>query len=68
MSIGSSIQQISGGFAAILAGMIVHEGAGGYLEHFDRLGYVVSGAVIITMVMMTWINRSLGKAAMKVAS
>ncbi|HEX6223782.1 MAG TPA: MFS transporter, partial [Chryseolinea sp.] len=52
MSINSSVQQISGGFAAYVAGKIVVERADGKLEHYDTLGYVVVAAMIITIIMM----------------
>jgi predicted MFS family arabinose efflux permease len=57
MSISSSIQQISGGFAAIVGGLIVSESASGALEHFDILGYVLVGTTLITLVMMHFISR-----------
>jgi len=59
MSVSSSIQQISGGVASVLAGLIVVEGPEGVLEHFDILGYVVTGAVILTMVMMYFIHKQI---------
>jgi predicted MFS family arabinose efflux permease len=52
MSINSSIQQISGGIATYIAGLIVVETAGGKLEHYDTLSYVVVGAMVITLIMM----------------
>jgi predicted MFS family arabinose efflux permease len=52
MSINSSVQQISGGIATFIAGKIVVETADGKLEHYDTLGYVVIGAMIITIIMM----------------
>jgi predicted MFS family arabinose efflux permease len=57
MSISSSIQQISGGLASLLAGLIVVEGSGGVLEHFQVLGYVVASSMLITVIMMYFINR-----------
>ncbi len=57
MSISSSIQQVSGGFAAIVGGMIVSETATGALEHFDIVGYVLVGTTLITLVMMYFISR-----------
>ncbi|MBX3022916.1 MAG: MFS transporter [Bdellovibrionales bacterium] len=57
MSINSSLQQVSGGVASALAGMIVTETAGGKLEHFDVIGYVVIGAMAITLVQMYFISR-----------
>jgi predicted MFS family arabinose efflux permease len=58
MSISSSIQQISGGLAAIVGGLIVSEAATGALEHFDVVGYVLVGTTLITLAMMYFISRS----------
>ncbi len=57
MGVNSSIQQISGGFASALAGMIVIQTPGGYLERYDLLGYVVTGTMLVTILMMSVINR-----------
>lgn len=57
MSINASVQQISGGIASVVAGLIVGVAADGSIEHFDILGYVVAGASLITMVMMSRIHR-----------
>lgn len=56
MAISSSLQQISGGVAAVIAGLIVVKRADGFLEHFDILGYVLVGTVTITIIMMKYIN------------
>lgn len=56
MSINSSVQQISGAIASFIAGLIVVQTADGKLEHYDTLGYVVVGAMIITIIMMYAIN------------
>lgn len=56
MAISSSLQQISGGIAAVIAGYIVVKKPDGVLEHFDTLGYVLVVTVAITMVMMKIIN------------
>lgn len=61
MAISSSLQQISGGFAAVLAGLIVVEKEGGKLEHFDTLGYVLVFTVVITVVMMYFISKKVAK-------
>lgn len=52
MSVNSSVQQISGGIATFIAGKIVVETPTGKLDHYDTLGYVVIGAMIITIIMM----------------
>jgi predicted MFS family arabinose efflux permease len=62
MSVSSSIQQISGGFASVLAGLIISEGAGGVLKHFEVLGYVVVLAAVITVVLMYFVQRMVSKA------
>lgn len=56
MAINSSMQQIAGGFAAVIAGFIVVKRPDGILEHFDVLGWVLVGTVTITVVMMKVIN------------
>ena len=57
MSISSSIQQISGGIAATIGGLIVTQTATGALVDFDIVGYVLVGSTLITLVMMYFINR-----------
>lgn len=59
MSVNSSVQQVSGGIASVIAGSIVMQSASGKLLHYDTLGYVVIVAVVITMVTMYFINRIL---------
>ncbi|WP_276374488.1 MFS transporter [Chryseolinea sp. H1M3-3] len=56
MSINSSVQQISGGIATFIAGLIVVQTPNGKLEHYDTLGYVVIGAMLITIIMMYTIH------------
>jgi predicted MFS family arabinose efflux permease len=60
MSISSSLQQVAGGVAAVLSGMIVIEAAGGVLVRFDRVGYVLVGTTLLTLSMMYFINRRIG--------
>lgn len=57
MSINSSIQQISGGIASAIAGLIVVQDSFGNIIHYDRLGYVV----IITMIAVTYFMFKLNK-------
>jgi len=63
MSISSSIQQISGGIAAVLGGLIVTESGSGALQHYDVLGYVLVGSTLITLVMMYLISRRIAAPA-----
>ncbi len=57
MSVNASIQQISGGVAAFAAGLIVTEGADGRLLRYDVLGDVVVTGMLITVLMLRYINR-----------
>lgn len=52
MAVSSSLQQLAGGVASLVAGLIVVEGAEGILEHFDTLGYIMVGTTIVTTVSM----------------
>lgn len=57
MSINASIQQLSGGLASALAGMIVVQTPKGRLERYDVLGYVVAGAMTITVALMYSVHK-----------
>jgi predicted MFS family arabinose efflux permease len=57
MSINSSLQQLAGGVASSVAGFIVVQTAQGPLAHYDELGYVVAGAMSITVILMFQVNR-----------
>jgi predicted MFS family arabinose efflux permease len=63
MSVSSSLQQISGGIASVLAGLIVSEGPGGAIVHFEQLGYVVAGSSLVTLFMMNRIRKLVPEAA-----
>ncbi len=52
MSINSSVQQISGGMATMIAGLIIVQAPDGKLDGYNILGYVVSAVMIVTMVLM----------------
>jgi predicted MFS family arabinose efflux permease len=56
MSISSSMQQLAGGVASSCAGLLVTQTGDGPLEHYERLGYVVSVAMAATVVLMWRIN------------
>ncbi|MFD2556408.1 MFS transporter [Sphingobacterium tabacisoli] len=58
MSIQASLQQIAGGIAATIAGLIVYQKTStSALEHYDIVGYVVAVCVLLTLVLMYYINR-----------
>ena len=62
MSVNSSMQQISGGLASALAGLIVAQREDGYIENFEKLGYCVVAAMVITWIMMQFANRDVQRA------
>lgn len=57
MGINSSIQQIAGGLASLLAGFIVSETSTGFIENYPLLGDVVVFAVIVTALLMYRIHK-----------
>lgn len=57
MSINAAVQQISGGIAAAIAGLIVVQRDDGYIQHFNTLGYVVIGSVILSTILTGRINK-----------
>ena len=57
MGINSSVMQIAGGIASAIAGLIVVQTENGQLENYPLLGYVVSGSIVITMIMMSIIHK-----------
>lgn len=58
MSINASVQYISGGIAAGIAGLIVfQETKTSPLQNYPILGYVVSVTTFITIIMMYFLNR-----------
>jgi predicted MFS family arabinose efflux permease len=62
MGINSSIQQIAGGIATMIAGMIVvQKSEHAPLEFYGLLGYVVVAAMVITIGMMYIIHRMVDK-------
>lgn len=58
MGINSSFQQISGGIASIIAGLIiVRQSDTSPVENYDILSYVVVGTMILTMIFLYFINQ-----------
>ncbi len=62
MAVSSSLQQIAGGFASILAGLMVSENSEGKIEHFDRVGYVMMVTVFISVLLMYKIHVRIKKS------
>jgi len=67
MSISSSLQQLSGGISAFLAGLLVRQTASGYIEHYPRIGIAVSVATIMTILLMYRVHRLVAEPVSAVA-
>jgi predicted MFS family arabinose efflux permease len=62
MSVNSSLQQMSGGIAAAIGGMIVTQKTNySPLENYDILGYMIAGFVIICIFMLKRVERIIEK-------
>ena len=57
MSVNSSIQQISGGVASFIAGLIVVKAPDGMLERYDILGYTVIGSMVVAVFLLRWVDQ-----------
>ncbi|MDB5231099.1 MAG: arabinose efflux permease family protein [Chitinophagaceae bacterium] len=57
MSINASVQQVSGGIASMIAGMIIMEGANGKLERYPLLGYVAIASMITALILLYALNK-----------
>lgn len=64
MSINSSLQQVAGGVASVLAGFIIYQQASGQILHFETLGYVTLLMIVICALLMFYIDR---RVATKIA-
>ena len=55
MSVNSSLQQIAGGLAAVVGGMIVKQKDNfSPLEHYNTLGYII---VVLTLISIYMVHR-----------
>lgn len=65
MSVSSSLQQVAGGVASVIAGLVVTETSTGKLQHFDTLGYILVGTSVASMIMMYFIHLAVAKLTSK---
>lgn len=60
MGINSSIQHVSGGIASFAAGLIVYQPTRtAPLQHYDTVGYVTICTMMLTVIMMYFIDRQI---------
>lgn len=62
MSVNSSIQQVAGGCASAIAGLIITEGPNGVLQSFDIVGYVVVATALVALFIIRIIYDSMSGA------
>jgi len=63
MSINSSVQQIAGGIAAYVAGLLVVQSKAGPILHYNRLGFAVTGSMLVAILLMYMIDRHVKQKA-----
>jgi predicted MFS family arabinose efflux permease len=61
MSINASTQQISGGIASLVAGLIVIQERSGKMQRYDVLGYVVIASMLLAVLMLYFLNQRVQK-------
>jgi len=62
-AISASVQQLSGGLASVVAGHIVTQSAGGQLQHFNHVGYVMVGTALVGLALLWRLSRDTTAAA-----
>jgi predicted MFS family arabinose efflux permease len=60
-AVSASLQQLSGGIASILAGIVVEQGSAGDIKRFDDLGYVVVATTLASLGLMYFIQRAVAE-------
>jgi hypothetical protein len=58
-AVSAAIQQLSGGFASLLAGHIVLIGVDGKLQHFEVVGYCMVATTLVAGYLVWRVQRSL---------
>jgi len=57
MSVSSSMQQLSGGVASWIAGMVVMTGSSGEITNYYILGWIIAGTMTATWLQMRRVNK-----------
>ena len=65
MSVNSSVQQVSGGIASAIAGLIVVQNSSGILKNYNVLGYIVIGSMLTTILLLYSINQYVSRSGKK---
>lgn len=62
MAVDASLQQMASGLAAAAAGLVVFQTAEGAIDHYPRLGWLVIGAMLVTIFLMRAIQKIVRRA------
>jgi predicted MFS family arabinose efflux permease len=54
----ASLQQFSGGFASVFAGLIIVQTSTGQLKHFDWMGYIVMATALLALALIYHVHRA----------
>lgn len=65
MSVSASMQQFAGAVSSSVSGLLVVQGASGRIENYRLLGWVVIGAMALTLAQMRSVDRLVGKDGAK---
>jgi predicted MFS family arabinose efflux permease len=64
-AVSASLQQLSGGIASIIAGVVVAQGPAGDIEHFDNLGYIVVATTLVSLGLMYFIQKAVAETQLR---
>lgn len=69
MSVNASLQQLSGGVAGVVGGLIVAQRTkAGPILHFNIVGYVTAALALLSVILMRLVSRQLKRRTEKLAS
>lgn len=68
MSVNTSVQQMATGFAAWAGGLVLAQGSGGRLLHYNQVGYLAVGATMLAMALAVRMARKNPAASMAAPS
>jgi predicted MFS family arabinose efflux permease len=60
-AVSASLQQLSGGIASLIAGIVVAQGPAGDIKGFDELGYIVVATTLVSLGLMHFIQKAVAE-------
>ncbi|HET7085228.1 MAG TPA: MFS transporter [Rhizomicrobium sp.] len=62
-AVSASLQQVAGGVSAAVAGAVIVQTAGGPLQHFNWLGYIVMAVSLVSLTLMYFVHKQVPEPA-----